>query len=51
MMASLVAPGAQAFWQPWNTALFEHMHATAGSPPALLTVAAALAEWLFAPPE
>lgn len=39
----MLDPGA--FWEPWNVALFQRMHATASSPPALIAVAAVLAEW------
>lgn len=42
-MASI--PGSNAFWEPWNVALFQHLHATSSSPPRLIAVAAVLAEW------
>ena len=34
-----------AFWEPWNVAVFQCMHATAASPTALIAVAVVLAEW------
>ncbi|MEW9570391.1 phosphatase PAP2 family protein [Rhodanobacter sp. Si-c] len=33
------------FWEPWNVALFQRMHATASSPHLLVAIATALAEW------
>ena len=36
---------SHVFWEPWNVAVFQHMHATAGSPHWLIAVAAVLAEW------
>lgn len=40
-----VVPGSNAFWEPWNVALFQHLHATSSSPRLLIVVAAVLAEW------
>lgn len=39
------APDLNAFWEPWNEALFQRMHATAASPHLLIAVASVLAEW------
>lgn len=38
-------PDSNAFWEPWNVALFQHLHATSSSPRLLIAVAAILAEW------
>lgn len=38
-------PVSNAFSEPWNVALFQHLHATPSSPRLLIAMAAILAEW------
>lgn len=41
-------PVSNAFWEPWNVAWFQHLHATSSSPPRLIALATVLAEWPLA---